>query len=74
MAWWQKKGWKIMEWPSQTLKYNPIENLWWDLKKAVATLKPKNVKELEVFAQEECVPCYISHLKDVITAKGSCSK
>ena len=24
---------------------NPIENLWWDLKKAVAVRKPKNVTE-----------------------------
>ena len=35
-AWFQKKKWKILEWPSQLPDLNPINNLWWDLKKAVA--------------------------------------
>ena len=32
---------------------NPIENLWWDLKKAVAARKPTNISELKAFAHEE---------------------
>ncbi|KAI4904828.1 hypothetical protein NFI96_006812 [Prochilodus magdalenae] len=44
-AWLNMKGWNILEWPSQSPDLNPIENLWWDLKKAVAVRKPKN--ELE---------------------------
>ena len=32
---------------------NPIENLWWDLKKAVVARKPKNITELEAYAHEE---------------------
>lgn len=84
-AWLQKKGWKILEWPSQSPDLNPIENLWWDLKKAVAARKPKNVNELEAFAHEEwakipvdrckkLVSSYASRLKDVIVAKGCCTK
>ena len=37
-AWLQMKGWKILEWPSQSRNLNPIENLCWDFKKAVAAL------------------------------------
>ncbi|XP_062279112.1 meprin A subunit beta-like [Scomber scombrus] len=52
-AWFQKKSWKILEWPSQSPDLNPIENLWWDLKKVVAARKPKNISELKAFAHEE---------------------
>uniref|UniRef100_A0A8C5PIU7 Transposase n=1 Tax=Leptobrachium leishanense TaxID=445787 RepID=A0A8C5PIU7_9ANUR len=52
-AWLQIKGWNILEWPSQSPDLNPIENLWWNLKKAVAVRKPKNVTELEAFAHDE---------------------
>ncbi|KAI4887171.1 hypothetical protein NFI96_004172 [Prochilodus magdalenae] len=52
-AWLNMKGWNILEWPSQSPDLNPIENLWWDLKKAVTVRKPKNVTELEAFAHEE---------------------
>uniref|UniRef100_A0A8C5M825 Tc1-like transposase DDE domain-containing protein n=1 Tax=Leptobrachium leishanense TaxID=445787 RepID=A0A8C5M825_9ANUR len=50
-AWLQIKGLNILEWPSQSPDLNPIENLWWDLKKAVAVRKPKNVTEREAFAR-----------------------
>uniref|UniRef100_A0A8C5R0D3 Transposase n=1 Tax=Leptobrachium leishanense TaxID=445787 RepID=A0A8C5R0D3_9ANUR len=84
-AWLQIKGWNILECPSQSPDLNPIENLWWDLKKAVAVRKPKNVTELEAFAHDELakipvdrcktlVSSYASHLKAVITVKGCCTK
>uniref|UniRef100_A0A8C5Q6X8 Transposase n=1 Tax=Leptobrachium leishanense TaxID=445787 RepID=A0A8C5Q6X8_9ANUR len=84
-AWLQIKGWNILEWPSQSPDLNPIENLWWDLKKAVAVRKPKNVTELEAFAHDEwakipvdrcktLVSSYASCLKAVITVKGCCIK
>uniref|UniRef100_A0A8C5Q5J6 Tc1-like transposase DDE domain-containing protein n=1 Tax=Leptobrachium leishanense TaxID=445787 RepID=A0A8C5Q5J6_9ANUR len=76
--------WNILEWPSQSPDLNPIENLWWDLKKAVAVRKPKNVTELEAFAHDEwakipvdrcktLVSSYASRLKAVITVKGCCT-
>ena len=34
-AWFQKKAWKVLEWPSQSPDLNPTENLCWDLKKAI---------------------------------------
>uniref|UniRef100_A0A8C5Q9A8 Transposase n=1 Tax=Leptobrachium leishanense TaxID=445787 RepID=A0A8C5Q9A8_9ANUR len=84
-AWLQIKGWNILEWPSQSSDLNPIENLWWDLKKAVAVRKSKNVTELEAFAHDEwakipvdrcktLVASYASRLKAVITVKGCCTK
>uniref|UniRef100_A0A8C5MZ74 Transposase Tc1-like domain-containing protein n=1 Tax=Leptobrachium leishanense TaxID=445787 RepID=A0A8C5MZ74_9ANUR len=84
-AWLQIKGWNILEWPSQSPDLNPIENLWWDLKKAVAVRKPKNVTELEALAHDEwakipvdrcktLVSSYASRLKAVITVKGCCTK
>uniref|UniRef100_A0A8C5N259 Transposase n=1 Tax=Leptobrachium leishanense TaxID=445787 RepID=A0A8C5N259_9ANUR len=84
-AWLQIKGWNILEWPSQSPDLNPIENLWWDLKKAVVVRKPKNVTELEAFAHDEwakipvdrcktLVLSYASRLKAVITVKGCCTK
>ena len=52
-AWFQKRSWKILEWPLQSPDLNPIENLCRELKKAVASRKPKNISELEAFAHEE---------------------
>ncbi|KAF7645443.1 hypothetical protein LDENG_00204490, partial [Lucifuga dentata] len=81
----KNKSWKILEWLSQSPDLNPIENLWWDLKKAVAARKPKNINELEAIAHEEwtkipqercqkLVSGYASCLQQVITAKGCSTK
>ena len=48
-AWLRKRSWNVLEWPSQSPDLNLIENLWWDLKKAVAAQKPSNITELEAW-------------------------
>lgn len=84
-AWLEKKSWKILEWPSQSPDLNPIENLWWDLKKAVAARRPNNIAQLEAIALEEwdkipkercqkLVQKYRARLQDVIAAKGCATK
>ncbi|KAF7653672.1 hypothetical protein LDENG_00080200 [Lucifuga dentata] len=81
----EKKSWKILEWSSQSPDLNPIENLRWDLKKAVAARKPKNINELEAIAHEEwgkipqercqkLMSGYASRLQQVITAKECSTK
>lgn len=52
-AWIQEQHLRVMEWPSQSPDLNPIENLWWDLKKAVRARRPSNLCELEQFCKEE---------------------
>uniref|UniRef100_A0A4W6EP77 Tc1-like transposase DDE domain-containing protein n=1 Tax=Lates calcarifer TaxID=8187 RepID=A0A4W6EP77_LATCA len=45
-SWFQTNKIKIMEWPAQSPDFNPIENLWDDIKNAVSELKPRNAEEL----------------------------
>ena len=66
---------------------NPIENLWWDLKKTVAARKPKHIAELETSInahekwakspKERCqklITDYITGLRQVVAARGCCTK
>lgn len=49
----QEKFWKILQWLSQSPDLNPTKDLCWDLKKAVAACKCKNINELETITQKE---------------------
>ena len=42
-----------MEWPSQSLDLNPIENIWRELKVRVAKRQPTNLNDLEKICKEE---------------------
>lgn len=66
-AWLGKRCWSILEWPSQSPDLNPIENLWWDLKKAVAARKPSNITELQTFAREEWAKIPIERCKKLVS-------
>uniref|UniRef100_A0AAZ3QMB2 Tc1-like transposase DDE domain-containing protein n=1 Tax=Oncorhynchus tshawytscha TaxID=74940 RepID=A0AAZ3QMB2_ONCTS len=44
---------KLLEWPSQHHDFNPIENLWAELKKRVQARRPTNLTQLHQLCQEE---------------------
>ena len=83
--WLQQKKICLLEWPSQSPDHNPIEMLWYDLKRANHTRHPKNIAELKQFCKEDwskippdrCAGLtrnYRKHLVEVIAAKvGSIS-
>ena len=75
----------MLEWPSQSLDPNPIENLWQDLKIAVHRRSPSNLTELELICKEEwakmsvyrcakLIETYPKRLAAVIAAKGGSTK
>lgn len=45
----RKKKWKVMEQPSQSPDWNPIEVLLGDLKQAVHARKPSNIMQVKEF-------------------------
>ena len=85
LEWLQSKNRKVLEWPSQSSDWNPIENLWKDLKIAVHRRSPSNLTELEQTRKEEwekisksrCVKLrqtFPRRLEAVIAAKSTSTK
>ena len=44
---------KVLEWPSQSPAFNPIENLWEELKKCLRARRPTNLTQIHQLCQEE---------------------
>ncbi len=83
--WLKKKHVKVLEWPSQSLDLNPIENLWRKLKVRVAKRQPRNLNDLDRICKEEwdkippemcanLVASYKKRLTSVIANKGFATK
>ena len=53
LEWFKGKHLNVLEWPSQSLDLNPIENLWYDLKIAVRQRNTSSLNELEQFFLKE---------------------
>ena len=75
----------VLEWPSQSPDFNPIEHFWRDLTIAVQRRSPSNLTELERVCREEweklpkyrcanLVASYARTHKTLIAAKGGSTK
>ncbi|KAI4875573.1 hypothetical protein NFI96_020787, partial [Prochilodus magdalenae] len=51
--WLPKKHFMVLEWPSQSPDFNPIEHFWRELKVRVAQRQPQNITALEEICMEE---------------------
>ncbi len=83
--WLKKKHIEVLEWPSQSPDFFPIENLWRELKVRVAKCQPRNINDLERIYEEEwdkippemcanLVANYKKRLTSVIANKGFATK
>ena len=85
LEWLRNKKINVLEWPSQSLDINPIENLWHDSKIDLHQRSPCNLTDLEQFCAEEwaasaqsrcvkLVETYPNRLTAVIAVKGASTK
>ena len=83
--WKNDNGIQSLLWPPQSPDLNPIENLWWDIKKALRTRQSANLNELEMnvkncwgqIAVERCeglVKSMPRRIQAVLAANGGYTK
>ena len=53
MEWFENNGITTLNWPSQSLNLNPIENLWNTLKFKIQKRNPQNIKQLEELCKKK---------------------
>lgn len=83
---WFRDNWvNVMDWPSQSPDFNPIEDLWGILKKRIGDFRPKNKTEMWEKIKDECysisgetcenlVNSMKRRCKEVIRQKGGSTK
>ena len=62
---------EIIDWPSDSLDANPVENLWSIMKHRVEKRKPTNLEELNKFLDEEWVNIDVVVLNHLIDSMKS---
>ena len=65
--WFEDNDVSVLDWPSQSLDLNPIENLWKMLKLRVHFRDPKNITELKKIYKEEWVETPGSDCKKLVS-------
>ncbi|KAK3560358.1 hypothetical protein QTP86_006443 [Hemibagrus guttatus] len=64
--WLADKNINVLQWPSQSLDLNPIENLWRELKIRVMARRPSNLKELELITKDEWAKMPVETCKKLV--------
>ena len=62
---------EVIDWPSNILDANPVENLWSIMKRRVEKRKPTNLEELNKFLHEEWINIDVVVLNHLIDSMKS---
>ena len=63
---------KVLEWPSQSPDFNPIENLWVELKKSVRARRPTNLTQLHQLCQEQWAKIHPTYCGTLVEGSPKC--